>query len=137
MWADIEDVTVAYLADLFAPGCIRGGPEPADFTGLMPYGKVVRVAGDDDKVTDYPSIDIDFFHWAGNYAALSTLSRRVHDRMRVWTNKVTVTLPGTGERVRIDRCLTAQVPVLEDYADDSVVRMVGRYRLENRAQTAA
>jgi hypothetical protein len=134
MWADIEDTTVAYLRDLFAPGSCRAGEMPTNPT--YPFCLVTRVAGDDDKVTDYPSVDVDLFDLKGNYTSLSTLSRRVHERMVKWSNKVTVVLD-TGERVRIDRCLTAQAPILEDYDDDSLVRMVGRYRLENRAQTAA
>lgn len=136
MWADIEDVAQVYLADLFAPGACRAGEMPTD--PPLPYCKIVRVAGDDDKVTDYPSIDVEIFDRMRNpYASLATLARRVHDRMRVWSNKVTVVLPDTGERVRIDRCHTAQAPILEPYEDSTLRRMLGRYRIENRAQTAA
>lgn len=134
MWADIEDVAVAYVRDLFPVGSCRAGEMPNNPN--YPFCLVTRVAGDDDKVTDYPSIDVDLFDRAGNYTSLSTLARQLHKRMVQWSNKITVVLD-TGERVRIDRCLTAQAPILEDYDDDSLVRMVGRYRLENRAQTAA
>jgi hypothetical protein len=135
MWADIEDVVVARLADLFPPGSCRAGDMPLNPT--YPYCQVTRVAGGDDKVTDYPSVDIDLFDKRENATALSTLARRVHhERMAFWSNKDTVVLP-TGERVRIDRCHTAQAPIREDYDDDTLARMVGRYRLENRAQTAA
>jgi hypothetical protein len=140
MWADIEDVVVARIRDYFTPGSCRAGQQPSDMSGLYPFCAVRRVAGPDDFVTDYPSVDLDFFDQAGNYTSLSTLARRVHhERMgRAWTNKPAdaVTLL-SGEVVRIDRCITAQAPQIEDYEDDSVVRIVARYRFENRAQTAA
>lgn len=136
MWADIEDVVVARIADLFPVGSCRAGDMPANPT--YPYAKVSLVTSVDDKVTDYPSVDIDLFDRRENYSALSKLARRMHfDRMRRWSNKDVVTLLGTSQRVRIDRCTTAQSPVVEDYGDESLVRMVGRYRIENRAETAA
>lgn len=135
MWADIEDVVVARLGDLFAPGSCRAGQMPNN--PVYPYCHVTRIDGVDDWVTDYPVVDVDLFEKAGRYTQLAALARRVHGRMgRNWTNKHTVVLPG-GERVRIDRCITRRTPVLTDYEDDSVVRMVGRYEIENRAQTAA
>lgn len=57
LFPDVEDVFCDLLADFGETGKIT----PPDFTGLLPYIRVGCVGGNDDRVTDRSSIDVEVF----------------------------------------------------------------------------
>jgi hypothetical protein len=142
-FVDIEDAVAFYLNTLgiVPPGQLRAGDMPSG--AAWPFVVITRITGGDDRVTDYPSIDADIFH--PDYTTASTIGRHVHRgikslKPRGLMFRPTINVPtDSGETVPfvIDRLEVVEAPVLRDYEDSSVKRLVGRYRIEHRCTAAA
>lgn len=120
---DVEDVVVAWLTPLGTASTER--PAGDD----LPFFMVTRVDGDDDKVWDYPVVDVDVFAADRNTANL--VARTAHRRMISLLPEDDVTL-SDGSKVRVDRICTDHGPKYVDWDVDTMQRYVMRYYITLR-----
>lgn len=128
--ADIEDVVAAYLA-------AQGVLPAARISARMPEGVVLpfillqRVAGDDDYIVDYPTVQVDAF--AADQTAASDLARQIHHVMRQLRAKTPVTMPDGSVVIPYGTTKTEQTPIYvawEPGGGGAVMdRYVARYRI--------
>lgn len=122
MYIDAETFVVAYLAPL---GEVRAEMPNAPPT---PFYLVTRIAGSDDGVTDYATVQIDVFDTSRDAARVA--ARRMHARMHALTPAVIVTTDKGP--ARIDYRTTLFSPSYLDYRDENLRRYVARYELASR-----
>lgn len=130
---DVEDFVVAYLVaqNVLPAGQIAGRmPDRVD----PPFVLVQRVAGDDDFIVDYPTIDIDSF--AATQTAASDLARSVHHAMRQLHPKTVVTMPDSSTVNSYGVAKTEQAPIFVEWEPGGggavMSRYVARYRINLR-----
>lgn len=117
---DVEVVLVDLLSDLGETGTLT----PANLQDVMPFIRVQRVAGADDKVTDRATVAIDSF--AATRPAAVALAEAVRQRLISHPNPV----PGVGT---LDFAVTVTGPNELPWADtQSIRRFTATYRLSVR-----
>lgn len=124
---DVEDVVVAWLSAMGAAATQR----LADDT--LPFFLVTRVAGGDDLVWDYPTVDVDVFAADRNTANL--MARTAHRRMISLRPNDVITLP-TGGTASVDRVQTEHGPRFVTWDVGTISRYVMRYRIDLRLDRA-
>jgi hypothetical protein len=128
---DAEDFVIAYLttSSVVSVGSIstRMPPQPA-----LPFVLVQRVAGGDDWIMDYATVQVDSF--GADQDSASDMSRAVHHAMRQLHAKTSVTVAGAVWSV--NRCTIEQTPLYLQYQESGggavSDRYVARYRLDIR-----
>lgn len=120
---DVEDVIVAYLSALGTASVER--PAGDD----LPFFMVTRVDGDDDKVWDYPVIQVDCFNTDRNSANL--VARTAHRKMLSLQPMDEITLPD-GSKATVDRVCTDHGPKYVDWGIESIQRYVMQYHIDLR-----
>jgi len=129
---DVEDIVIAYLAGF---GLVPDGHVAARIPEnmVLPWVLVTRVAGGDDWIVDYATVQVDSFH--GDQTAASTLARAVHHQMRQLRPQLTVELP-SGRQAKIYRYATHQTPIYVPWEPEGggliMSRYVGVYELDVR-----
>jgi len=73
---DAEAVTLRRLAPLVGGLSHVGNSTPADLQSRLPFHRVTRVGGADDRLTDFPAVDVD------TYAATRSEARRAAEQAR-------------------------------------------------------
>lgn len=135
---DVEDFVAAYLV---AQGLLpstqisaRMTPEPT-----LPFILVQRVAGDDDFIVDYPTIQLDSFDTT--QTAASDLARAAHHLMRQLHPKTAVTMPDGSTASPYSLCKTDRTPTYEPWEPGGggavMERYVARYRINLRLPSIA
>lgn len=134
---DIEDFIVAYLTNgSMTPIAISPlGLPAASITARiaadpmpLPSALVTRVAGGNDYVWDYPTVDIDWF--AASQTAAQDLGWEGHNMMRQLNPKTVVNVNGV-DRV-VSHIEYPQAPYWSDYQDPIVMRYKSQYILTQR-----
>lgn len=120
---DIEDVVVSWLSTLGTASVER----PAGDS--LPFFMVTRVAGDDDKVWDYTTVDVDTFGADRNAAA--DAARTAHRRMISLLPSDEITLYD-GSKATVDHIETEHGPRFVEWDVDTIERYVARYRIDLR-----
>lgn len=120
---DVEDVIVAWLSALGTASVER--PAGDD----LPFFMVTRIDGDDDKIWDYPLVQVDCFNTDRNSANL--VARTAHRRMLSLRPNDIITLPGGGTAT-VDRICTEQGPKYVDWGIDTIQRYVMQYQIALR-----
>lgn len=123
---DVEDIVIAYLSPLVAAGSCAARV-PADPIPL-PFILVQRVAGGNDYVWDYATLDVDFL--AASQTAASDLAIQGHHMMRQLTPKNLLAVDGAN--TSICHIEYDQTPIWVDYQDPIVMRYVARYTIAVR-----
>lgn len=121
--ADVEDVVVAWLSGIGTASVERPAGD------VLPFYMVTRVAGDDDKVWDYPVVDVDSF--AADRNAAFVASRVAHRRILSLLPDDEITLYDGG-KATVDWVRTDQAPIYADWGLDTIQRYVARYRMQLR-----
>lgn len=122
---DIEVVLMDGLEAEFAalgPGD-TGRVTPANInTRGREFVRVARIGGRDDRVTDYPVVDIDVF------APTRQRARDLAEGVRSWLLRYPVRV-GT---VTLDRVVTETAPFQAPWEGDNVSRYLATYRISTR-----
>lgn len=120
-YADVEAALVTVLSDLATTGTVT----PADLQTALPFVRIARRGGSDDRITDTATVDIDAF------AASRTDSRLLADTIRA-----RLIAPGglvSGAGVLIDQSSTATAPNEVPWSNDqSIRRFTATYRVTAR-----
>jgi hypothetical protein len=128
---DAEDFVIAYLT---SQNTVQVGSistrMPAKLS--LPFVLVQRVAGGDDWIVDYATVQVDSF--GADQDSASDMARAVHHAMRQLHAKTTVTVDGAPWGVY--RCQIEQTPLYLQYQESGggavSDRYVARYRLDIR-----
>lgn len=126
-WAPFPDVEVAVL-DLLAPTFPNNGTvTPADFTGLLPFVRVNRYGGTDDRFADAASVSVDVFsdHRTG--------ARDGAEQIR----QLFLAGPHAVAGAVLDRVTTASAPVEAPWDNAAIRRWTATYRVVVRRPVAA
>jgi hypothetical protein len=99
----------------------------------LPFFMVTRVDGDDDKVWDYPVVDVDVFNVDRNTANL--VARTAHRKMLSLRPDDVISLPGGGT-ASVDEVCTEHGPRFVDWELDTMQRYVMRYQIMLRFNRA-
>lgn len=117
---DVEDAVVQWLSVLGTASTERPAGE------ALPFFMVTRVGGDDDKIWDYPVVDVDVFHTDRNSANLA--ARTAHRKMLSLLPDDEITLYD-GSKATVDEVCTEHGPKYVDWDVDTMQRYVMRYQL--------
>ena len=142
----IEDVLVAWIdqGNIVLPGSCRAGEMPND--AVYPFVLITTTVEPFDGVTTYPSVDVDIFD--PDYTRCATVAARIDKRIRGLKPRGLAQRPTVLVEVELDDGTTTTVPfaadrlqvverpVFRDYADTTIRRFVGRYRIEHRCTAA-
>lgn len=120
---DVEDLVVQWLSALGTASTER----PAGDS--LPFFMVTRVDGDDDKIWDYPVVDVDVF--AADRNAANLAARTAHRRMLSLLPGDEITLYD-GSKATVDHICTDHGPKFVEWAVDTMQRYVMRYYLTLR-----
>lgn len=120
---DIEDAVVARLATLGTASVERPAGD------VLPFYMVTRVDGDDDKIWDYPVVDVDCF--AADRNAANVAAWQGHRHLICLLPGDQIALPD-GRKAVFDRIETEHGPKYVDYGIDSMQRYVSRYMIQTR-----
>ncbi|RPA65810.1 hypothetical protein EF294_03475 [Gordonia oryzae] len=120
---DAEDLVCSYLNPL-CPNNVR--PEMDNSAGL-PFVLIRCIAAGNDGVTDYASVQVDFFH--NNRSSANDLAQQGHSLM---VDIKSAPISVNGQLVSIDRFQVIQRPIWMPYDDENLKRFVGRYQLDTR-----
>jgi hypothetical protein len=122
MWPDVEALLVSALAGV--GGARRVGTNtPADLASWLPMIQVGRVGGADDRLSDYPHVDVDCFA-ASRYAA-GTLAGTVRSAVLALRH---TDVGG----VLVDDVETLTGPMWVDYADPTIWRYLLTFEITLR-----
>lgn len=132
---DVEDLVIAYLSaqNIVPAGQITGR---WSFNQPVPVVLVQRVAGGDDFIVDYATVDVNSFNTAQTPA--SDTARSIHHAMRQLRPKIAVTMPDSSIVSVYGPTITEQTPIYipwetQGYGTGAVVdRYVARYRINLR-----
>jgi len=127
------EMLIAWLTPIGRAGAKRKSGD------VLPYYMVNRVAGPDDKVTDYGTYSVHSF--AASYTAAEDAARLAHRRILALGPPLApqrrVTISG-GRIVQADRVMTDQAPFWLKYSDEvNLERFVARYDIDLRFVAAA
>jgi hypothetical protein len=128
---DVEDFVVAYLTGL---GVLAAGQIAARMPSELtpPFVLVRRVAGGDDWIVDYATIQVDSF--ANVQTDASTVARTAHHAMRQLHAKTVVSVDGNNWNIY--RCATEQTPIFMEWEPSGgglvMSRYVARYNIDVR-----
>ncbi|GAB2907048.1 hypothetical protein GCM10027047_01660 [Rhodococcus aerolatus] len=117
-WPDVEMVLITYLGEQTGQFV---DTEHAEGTGIV----VARVGGEDDRITDYPRVQLDFY--GPDRDTVHRLSEQVRQLMLVLPGQV-VELPDGGRAV-IDSCVTDVPPEALPYDNPDRRRAAAFYQL--------
>lgn len=112
---DVERTLVSLLGSLLPDQSHAGTHTPDDFTGKLPFIRVVRVGGPDDGITDACAVEVDVFHDTGDAA------RGLAERVRRY---LTSRWHRSGATV-IDRVTTETGPHERPWGDNVGTRRFG------------
>lgn len=132
---DVEDLVIAYLSVL---NIVAAGQITARwaFNQPIPVVLVQRVAGGDDFIVDYATVDIDSFN--ADQTSASDLARTVHHAMRQLNAKTVVSMPDGSTVSPYGPTTIEQTPIYIPWevggGESGAVtdRYVGRYRINLR-----
>lgn len=130
---DVEDLVIAYLSSLslVPTGQVAAALPP---TPPTPFVLVRRVAGGDDYIVDYATIQIDSFDTT--ITAASDTAREIHHAMRQLRSKTPVTMPDSSVVIPYAPTITEQTPIFLEWEPSGggavLSRYVARYRISVR-----
>ncbi|GAA0976087.1 DUF3168 domain-containing protein [Nocardiopsis tropica] len=116
---DIEDLLADALADLAE----TGSETPDDLQDRLPFIRITRIGGSDDRRTDTSRADVDCFGRTRKQAW--ELARAVQQRLISGPTRV----PGVG---LIDRARTELGPRRAPHPDQTLCRVLATYRVSAR-----
>lgn len=119
---DLEVATKLLIADLGTTGTTT----PADLAGSLPFLRVVRFGGGDDRFTDSARIDIDAFEETRPVARL--LAETVRQRLLSYPHVVS----SDGLTIVIDRVDTLTGPQEVPWGNPGLRRFTASYTLSAR-----
>lgn len=119
VFPDIEQALITLLAGFGTTGTVV----PADLTSHMPYVKVARFGGGDDRFTDTARVDVDCF--AATRAVAFSTAEGIRQRLLGYPHSVIDV--GT-----IDHVETLTGPVEVPWADPNVRRFTSSYAIATR-----
>jgi hypothetical protein len=108
---DLEDAVIDLLADLVADDSI-GTATPSDLEDHLPFIRVTRFGGADDRITDTASLDIDVF--GSSRAVAKPLAEVARQRLLAAPHIVSGTV--------IDTVTTLAAPTEVPWGDQQVRR---------------
>lgn len=120
---DIEDAVCELLEDLIAVGTDL----PSDLKASLPFVRVYRFAGGDDRITDRAVIGVDTF--AGTRSDARSLAEQVRQRLIAAPHVVEF---DDGLVVVIDTAITSEGPHEVPWGDAAVRRRAATYSLTLR-----
>lgn len=118
--APFPDIELA-VVDLLALLANAGTVTPADLQARLPFHKVHRFGGSDDRITDTARVDVDTF-------AADHSGRVAAEAVR----QVLLAGPHRVGAVVLDRVLTASAPVEVPYGGTGVRRWTASYQISAR-----
>jgi hypothetical protein len=126
-WAPFPDVEVAVLDLLAATFPNNGTVTPADFTDVLPFVRVNRYGGTDDRITDAASVAVDVFsdHRSG--------ARDGAEQVR----QLLLAGPHAVDGAVLDRVTTVSAPVEASWDNPAIRRWTATYRVTARRPVAA
>lgn len=130
---DVEDLVIAYLTaqDIVSTGQVAAALPPIPPT---PFALVRRVAGGDDFIVDYATIQIDTFDTT--MTAASDAAREIHHAMRQLRSKTPVTMPDSSVVIPYAPTTIEQTPIFLEWEPSGggavLFRYVARYRINVR-----
>jgi hypothetical protein len=119
IFPDVQRLLVEYLAAWVGEDQVDT-ETPDDLQTSMPFIRVQRVGGGRDRVSDYPTVELQFF--AGTYAQVHPLAERISE----WLCGPPSPVP------QIDRALCTSAPMEIPYGDVRIRRLVATYQLTTR-----
>lgn len=121
-WPDVE----LALLDLLTPLAANNGTEtPPDFTGLLPFLRVNRFGGTDDRVTDTASVSVDVF----------AATRRDAQPLAEQVRQLLLAGPHIVDGYVLDHVSTVSAPAEAPWENTSVRRWSATYRVSARRPT--
>jgi hypothetical protein len=120
---NVEKLVVAFLGPHFANVATEMGPNPS-----LPFLLVTRLSSPSTEITDHATVDVDVFDTDMDNAGDTADS--MHDLMRKWTAKNTVSYGGQNYGIQLLETLAR--PFFLNYEDVSLKRYVARYRIQLR-----
>lgn len=123
MFADVEQVLVAFLPAAVPSLAGVSVETPNPLLETLPFVQVTRIGGSDDYLTDSAIVDLDIFDTTR--ANASATARLVHDAMMHLRH----TAVGG---VLIDHVETETGPMWVNYQDENVQRYVCSYLIQSR-----
>ena len=122
---DAEEVVVAWLTPLGRTGVRRLAGDP------LPFRLVRRVTGHDDvdMSIDHAVVSVHTFASSADWPAAKNAALLTHQRMlRLAHHADSITL-FDGTLANVDYLDVNESPIWVDYANDQVIRKVGRYEI--------
>lgn len=113
---DVETVVQDLLADLVGGVSHVGSETPPDLQDRLPFVRVTRFGGADDRVTDYADIDVDC------YGSRRTATLRLAEQVRQLLTRGSHVVSSEGMRVVLDKVTTELAPFQPPGDEDDTVR---------------
>lgn len=117
-WPDLEAAVIELLSDLGTCGVVA----PSNLQSELPFIRIVRSGGNDDRITDTAKVDIDVFAAARSDAI--TLARTVQQRM--------LSFPHSQTGCVIDRVETSLAPSVVPWTNTLVALATATYTVTAR-----
>lgn len=122
---DVHAIVLSWLASAY-PQAKAGTQTPPDFTGLLPYVRVVRRGGANDRLSDFPTVEIDVFD--ATYEAAEDLAERIRQDL----------IGPPPAPPRLDNCSCPDGVKERPWGESTQVRRLGAtYRMSTRRILAA
>lgn len=120
---------VRTLLDTSIEDLTTGTATPDDLTGKLPFGRVRRLGGSDDGLTDTSLVDVDTFvaRAAGAYTVGVDLAELVRQLLTSGPHHQAAGV--------IDRVITTTAPVERPWPDEKVLRRTGTYAVTVRRRS--
>jgi hypothetical protein len=129
-FSDVEHMLMDALADLVTDPADVGTVIPADLQNRLAAGRKVirvrRIGGSDDRISDYPRVDVETF--GATRADAWPLAESIRQRL--------ISGPQRTAHGLIDRATTEVGPQEIPYDDPDVRRVLATYRLSTRRRVS-